>query len=115
MTLSDFIEELNIAIRQDGHDIYCNASTAEIIKRCLMKQKEGEKKGEWIRNDNGTYSCSLCHSWIPEEQHHYARFCLYCGENMRTKEMDCDYERAVEQLEHDVLYESTFNQDNGSM
>ena len=30
MTLSDFIEELNIAIQQDGHDIYCNAITAKI-------------------------------------------------------------------------------------
>ena len=31
MTLSDFIEELNIAIQQDGHDIYCNAITAKIV------------------------------------------------------------------------------------
>ena len=30
-------------------------------------------------------------------------------------ETDCDYERAVEQLEHDMLYEPTFNQDDGSM
>ena len=39
MTLSDFIEELNIAIQQDGHDIYCNAFTAKIVKRCLTKKK----------------------------------------------------------------------------
>ena len=44
------------------------------------------KRGKWIRNDNGTYSCSVCHSWIPEEQHHYARFCLYCGSDMRGEE-----------------------------
>lgn len=43
----------------------------------------GQKKGQWIRNDNGTYSCSVCQSWIPKEQHHYARYCLYCGANMR--------------------------------
>ena len=30
-------------------------------------------------------------------------------------ETDCDYERAVEQLEHDMLYEPTFNPDDGSM
>ena len=41
------------------------------------------KKGKWIRNDNGTYSCSLCQSWIPEEQYYYARFCLYCEADMR--------------------------------
>jgi hypothetical protein len=34
---------------------------------------------------------------------------------MRTKETDCDYERAVEQLEHDMLYEPTFDPDDGSM
>ena len=28
---------------------------------------------------------------------------------------DYNYERAVEQLEHDILYEPTFNQDDGSM
>lgn len=41
--------------------------------------------------------------------------CPNCGADMRTKETDCDYERAVEQLEHDMLYEPTFNQDDGSM
>ena len=40
------------------------------------------KKGKWIKNDNGTYSCNLCQSWIPEEQYHYARFCLHCGAEM---------------------------------
>jgi hypothetical protein len=42
-------------------------------------------------------------------------FCPNCGADMRTKETDCDYERAVEQLEHDMLYEPTFNQDDGSI
>ena len=42
-----------------------------------------ERKGRWIRNDNGTYSCSVCQSWIPEQQHYYARYCLYCGADMR--------------------------------
>lgn len=40
------------------------------------------KAGEWIRNDNGTYSCCVCQSWIPEEQRGYARYCLYCGTRM---------------------------------
>jgi len=47
-------------------------------------------KGEWIRNDNGTYSCSFCHSWIPEKQHHYARFCLYCGADMKGADDETD-------------------------
>lgn len=40
------------------------------------------KTGKWIRNDNGTWSCDQCNSWIPNEQHYYARFCLYCGAKM---------------------------------
>ena len=43
---------------------------------------EPVRYGHWIENDNGTYSCSECHSWIPNEQHHYARYCLHCGAKM---------------------------------
>ena len=41
-----------------------------------------EKHGYWIENDNGTYSCSECQSWIPNEQHYYAKYCLFCGARM---------------------------------
>ena len=43
------------------------------------------KKGKWIRNDNGTWSCDQCNSWIPDEQHYYANWCLYCGADMRER------------------------------
>lgn len=55
------------------------------IKKLPSAQPE-RKKGEWIRNDNGTYSCSVCQSWIPKEQHNYARYCLYCGADMRGEQ-----------------------------
>ena len=47
--------------------------------------------GWWIRNDNGTWSCNRCHSWIPDEQHYYAQYCLYCGSKMDggRKERQC--------------------------
>ena len=48
-----------------------------------LPSAQPERKGRWIRNDNGTYSCSVCQSWIPEQQHCYARYCLYCGADMR--------------------------------
>ena len=41
-----------------------------------------QKKGKWIKNEDGTWSCSLCHSWISYDQHYYARYCLYCGAKM---------------------------------
>ena len=53
----------------------------EKIKSLPPAQLE-QKMGKWIQNDNGTYSCSICQSWIPEEQHYYARYCLYCGAEM---------------------------------
>jgi len=40
------------------------------------------RHGKWVRNDNRTYSCSECKSWIPNEQHYYARYCLFCGAKM---------------------------------
>ena len=43
---------------------------------------EPVRHGHWIRNNNGTYSCSECQSWIPNEQHYYARYCLHCGARM---------------------------------
>ena len=47
-----------------------DAPTLDVVER---------KKGKWVRNENGAWSCSLCHSWIPNEQHYYARYCLHCG------------------------------------
>ena len=46
--------------------------------------EQDRPKGRWIENDNGTFSCSNCQSWIPKEQHHYARHCLYCGARMES-------------------------------
>lgn len=43
------------------------------------------ESAEWVKNDNGTYSCSKCQSWIPKEQRHYARFCLHCGSKMERR------------------------------
>lgn len=59
---------------------------AQSILEDLPSAQPERKKGEWIRNDNGTYSCSVCQSWIPEEQHYYARYCLYCGADMRGED-----------------------------
>lgn len=56
----------------------------EIDKRPTV-EAEPVRHGHWVRNDNGTYSCSECQSWIPNEQHYYARYCLHCGAKMDRK------------------------------
>ena len=53
--------------------------------KALPSVQPERKKGRWVQNDNGTYSCSLCQSWIPEEQYCYARYCLYCGAKMEEQ------------------------------
>lgn len=40
MMLNEFVEELDVAIKQDGHDIYCNAETAKMLKSLI---NNGEK------------------------------------------------------------------------
>ena len=80
------------------------------------------KKGHWIDRehcqvDEDGYDigiCSVCGEEITIDPLH-DNFCPNCGADLKTKETDYDYERAVEQLEHDILYEPTFNQDDGSM
>lgn len=51
-----------------------------------MAEDLSQKTGKWIENDNGTWSCNRCLSWIPNEQHYYANFCLYCGARMVDKD-----------------------------
>ena len=75
------------------------------------------KRGGWIHDGSkwtNRWICSECgYKWFFDCIE--GAYCPNCGADMRTKETDCDYERAVEQLEHDMLYEPTFNQDDGSM
>lgn len=80
------------------------------------------KRGRWIyKNDLKQFFCSECGfpSLTYDDTYIYGmdlpNYCEDCGADMRTRETDCDYERTVEQLEHDMLYEPTFNPDDGSM
>ena len=60
------------------HEIWCDIKS-------LQPAEPKTASAVWIKNDNGTYSCSRCQSWIPKEQKHYARFCLHCGAKMEIK------------------------------
>ena len=79
----------HIATMPDG-DKCIRRSAVKYTLSMLPPAQPERKKGKWIKNDNGTYSCSLCHSWIPEEQYYYAQFCLYCGADMRGEPNETD-------------------------
>lgn len=92
-------------------DLY-NQPTVDAVER---------KRGRWTRKSNTIcywYECSECGEKPLKTVYRdmaLSTFCPWCGAEMRTKETDRDYERSVEQLEHDMLYEPTYNQDDGSM
>ena len=77
--------------------------------------KADRPQGEWIYIDEpiignpyGRYKCSKCNLEEPFE----SDFCPHCGARMKGAD---DYERAIEQMEHDMLYEPTYNSEDGSM
>ena len=78
-------EEFDECLVWDESGEYTADEVERILDRVPSAQPEW-KKGRWIRNDNGTYSCSVCQSWIPEEQYFYARYCLCRGADMRGEQ-----------------------------
>lgn len=64
----------------------------EALEKVPIADVEPVVRSHWKKNDNGTYSCERCHSWIPEEQRYYANWCLYCGADMRGGDADGDEE-----------------------
>ena len=85
-------KEKILAEIKDINYAYNDCSKYATIKNLLDEMEEEmveeRKKGKWIRNANGTYSCSLCQSWIPNEQWYYANYCLFCGADMREEKND---------------------------
>ncbi len=65
--------------------------------------------------------CSNCGRYHTTPYHYYFNdydFCPHCGAWMKggnDSRGENDYERAIEQMEHDTLYESTYNPEDGSM
>lgn len=60
----------------------------------------------WQKQDDSLQGRCAKYGFYPTGRY----FCAG-GERRENK----DYERATEQLEHDILYEPTYNQDDGSM
>lgn len=90
MTINDFIEELDIAIKQDGHDIYLKADSAKMIRNLIISINSEHKNGEWIKTNNPNYSsfdgtdgyiyaCNQCNKKTLRK----SNFCPNCGAEMK--------------------------------
>ena len=74
-----------------------------------------EWTGEWIPiGDGSLYQCSEC----GETSCCKGNYCPDCGTRMVSEddiEAQREYKAAVEQMEHDILYEPAYSQEDGSM
>lgn len=92
----------------DMLDDVADFPAADVIER---------KHGKWKRRivDNGfnaDWKCSECGYKVMSDFFDF-NFCPNCGADMRGE--DDGYEKAVEQMEYDMLYEPTYNPKDGSM
>lgn len=59
------------------------------------------------------YSCSICGNTISFVEEQDYCLCPICGAEIISTNRE--YEQAIEDLEHDILWEPTFNPEDGSM
>ena len=85
-----FEDNPEAAIGIDERPVYCPILPSAHPEQPTIEPER--KRGKWIQNENGTWSCNQCHSWIPDEQHYYAKYCLCCGSQMEDGEDDVNYD-----------------------
>ena len=102
---------------------YCkNTKDNAITPNDFMRMKRADvverKRGYWIDTSEVSYgilfkkyTCSNCQSVVEERR---TNFCPYCGAHMEERKGD-EYDLAIEQLQHDMTFEPTFNPEDGSM
>lgn len=89
MTREEAIDELEqrLSTLKFVGGSYVDCVNGEALEMAIEALEQPEqKKAKWIKNEDGTWSCSLCHSWISYDQHYYARYCLYCSAKMEREE-----------------------------
>ena len=97
------------------------------IEALQVEREDEESQGKWeyceheIADHVDGYKCSHCGFFIPWDYMHKSiyfiedyNFCPSCGARM-LREDDKGYELATEQMEHDAIYEPTYNPEDGSM
>ena len=62
-------------------------------KLILELLEQEPKTGHWIDNNNGTISCSYCHTWFnKDDRYSYMYYCPNCGAKMNEPRERSDKE-----------------------
>lgn len=59
------------------------------FKHDVVDAPTAEKRGRWVKNEEGDYHCSECKAIVEsdEKSRHYWGYCYHCGAKMDVKEM----------------------------
>ena len=83
--MAEYIEREALLAAYDAEHVGPRGRARELIANAPAADVRPVVRSEWVLNDNRTWSCKRCHSWIPDEQRYYANYCLFCGADMREK------------------------------
>lgn len=114
---------LNPLLPMAKEEMYTSDEYDEVLRMAIEALKE-HKTGKWIAKSNITpyytewwYECSECCQKPLRDgygQEALSDYCPNCGCKMEYTEEDDD-RRAIDDLTYNILYEPTYNQEDGSL
>ena len=123
----DAIDAVNSErVKEDGMHLwrYTRNETLNEVVKLLKDVPSAFGIGHWVEIGDEPYyewECDVCGFTIdgsgcidPYAYRDIYRFCPHCGCRMVSEE-EKDYERAIEDVQYNALYEPTYNQEDGSM
>lgn len=84
MTIDDFIQELNIAIKQDGHDIYMKRDDATMIKQIIINHSNIVRCKDCKFLPSSSPGCSM----FCERIHNFVDADWFCADGKRRTDDD---------------------------
>lgn len=115
------IDAITESHEQIGYDKGFRDGYAEALE--VTDENEPKRHGQWIISEDRYFkTCSKCGAevdvsmglgiFVDGDEVDEMNYCPSCGAIM---DEDRDYEHAVEQLEHNMTFEPTYNTEDGSM
>lgn len=113
---SDAVLILSSEMYAEGHGTNLDDCVQEAKAWMAAAPSADRPTGEWVYRESNhverIYLCSNCRNYEAWGETEKTPYCPNCGARMMGGD---EYERCVEQMEHDIIYEPTYNQEDGSM